>query len=94
MTTRLPYDTCPYCNHRLDAVSGVTEKGGDDPGKPDPGSLSVCISCAQVLIFDDTMKLRKPAHNELKRIYREDPKAARVLRVVQKGIRAIHGGDQ
>lgn len=91
MTTHMPFDTCPYCACRLDAASGVADKGDDDPGRPDPGSLSVCIQCGQVLIFDETLKLRKPAHNELKRVFSEDPKAARIIRALQKAVRDLHG---
>ncbi len=44
---------CLYCGYCLDAAMIP----GDDTAVPTPNSLSVCIKCAKVSMFDDDMKL-------------------------------------
>jgi hypothetical protein len=53
--TRLPACHCPYCETRLDAATNLAKVI-----MPKPGDISVCIQCAQILIFADDLTLRKP----------------------------------
>jgi hypothetical protein len=47
---------CPYCGHNFDRVSG--------DGEAEPGSISICIACYSISIFNDSMMLRKPTAEE------------------------------
>lgn len=52
-TTRLPATECPTCTKELDAASGK-------PGAvPDPGDVTVCVYCGEVLIIDDRYRLAR-----------------------------------
>jgi hypothetical protein len=77
---RTPPQLCLECGHFLDAASSY--------GKtriPQPGDVTLCIRCAHVMVFTDTLTLREPTQEE-----------ARLLRFntnVQKmilAIKAIH----
>lgn len=46
----VPENQCPWCGHELDAVAGE--------GSPSPGDWSVCISCAQAVIFNGDLSIR------------------------------------
>lgn len=50
VATSLPPCPCPFCGYEMDAASGKRE--------PNPGDISICISCAQPLVFTQTMQLR------------------------------------
>lgn len=51
MTThRVRDDCCPFCKTELDCASG-------GPERPKPGDLSVCLRCANPLIFGDDLSL-------------------------------------
>ena len=50
-TTRMQPQACPRCGKMLDANDG--EKGH----VPQPGALTVCVSCAAVSVFSDEMRL-------------------------------------
>lgn len=77
--SRTPECLCPWCGHRLGASMAA------DPKKPDatpkPGDLTVCFSCAQVLVFTDDLKLRASMPGEI-----EDMPA---LRRAQQAARAL-----
>jgi hypothetical protein len=79
-----PASHCPYCDNLLDMASG-TDK--DDPRQPSPGDASVCLHCAQVLIFDPLLTLRKPLPGELETKYQEAPGIESHLRRVQRLVR-------
>lgn len=77
--TCTPECRCPWCGHQLDAAMAA------DPAKPDaapkPGDASVCISCAQVLVFTDELTLRASMPGEI------EPTPA--LRRAQEAVRAL-----
>lgn len=55
--------TCPTCGYRMDAHSAI---GGED-AVPAAGSLSVCIACGALAVFEPvlgTLALRQPTHEE------------------------------
>jgi hypothetical protein len=60
---------CPYCHVSLNGVTGASF---DESGKkvfPEPGSPSICGSCAEILIFrkkDNQLYLAKPLDYEIK----------------------------
>ncbi len=58
-TTKLPSDSCPHCGKVLDRA--LQMKGYS----PSEGSVSICIRCANVSLFGENLRLRKPTDEEL-----------------------------
>lgn len=54
---------CPYCGKKHNATTSTT---GDH--LPKPGDITICIECANVLLFNDDLTTRKPTDNELEEI--------------------------
>ena len=52
---------CPKCAHKLDAATAI----GPKARRPRPGNLSVCISCAALLRFDERLALVELTQQEL-----------------------------
>ena len=77
--TRTAECRCPWCGHKLDAAMA------GDPATPDavpkPGDVSVCISCAQILVFTDELTLRASMPGEIE--------ITPALRRVQQAVRAL-----
>jgi len=57
---QLPECQCPYCEAKLDTATDLKTNV-----MPKPGDISVCINCAQVLVFADDLTLRKPQPGEI-----------------------------
>lgn len=51
LTSRLPLDHCPRCQHKLDAATSM------DYHTPKPGDLTVCINCAAICEWNQDMRL-------------------------------------
>ena len=49
----LPASTCPHCGYELDAASNAD---GTDQ-QPEPGAISLCIKCQEILEFDEDLQL-------------------------------------
>jgi hypothetical protein len=77
--TRTPKCRCPWCGHRLDAAMAADHDKPD--AAPKPGDVSVCISCAQILVFADDLTLRAsmPGEIELTPALRRAQQAVRML---------------
>lgn len=73
---RLPHHECPSCEMALDAA---TDAYGE--ATPEPGDLTVCIYCAAILVFTDTMGLRLPTDEEFAALPQETRQS--VERLVQ-----------
>ena len=77
--TPVPTSRCPFCGHKLDAAMA------GDPKYPDvipkPGDVSVCISCASVLVFADDLTVRAPMPGEIE--------MTPALRRAQDAVRAL-----
>ncbi len=54
--TKLEGNRCPFCGKLTDYALG--------PASPQPGDVSVCMSCRNVNVFDEKMGLRKPTAEE------------------------------
>lgn len=63
-------------------MDGVTAYG--DKPHPDPGDVTICIECANLLVFTDDYTLRKPAPSELLRML-QDPH----LQMVREACRLV-----
>jgi hypothetical protein len=81
--THVPKSPCPYCDAPLNATT--SPKGY----VPVPGCFSVCIECAQLLIFRDDLTLRAVTTAEFKEIEREHPKFFAEITIMQRAVRAI-----
>ena len=56
----IPKSKCLYCGHDLNQVASLYE----EEEQPQAGDLTVCIRCANVLVFKDDLFLRKPTKKE------------------------------
>src|SRR6185312_1352144 len=52
---------CPNCRAMFDAATSVDA----EPQIPHPGALSVCASCAAILVFTENLYLREAAPDEI-----------------------------
>lgn len=59
LSTEMPKDKCPFCDYKVDCASAIKGKN-----KPSEGDVSLCLSCAQILIFGKGLKLRVPTQEE------------------------------
>lgn len=66
---------CPYCGHSLDAASTLQADGR----VPQADDCAVCLSCAQILVFDGFLVPRKARPGELVAFYQS-----------QRGLEAAH----
>lgn len=75
--TRVPESRCPYCDYKLDAA------GHPDGHTPSEGDASVCLSCAQVMVFAADLTVRKPTPEERREI-EADPRVQQYQRAVRQ----------
>ena len=59
-STAVKATSCPHCNAVLDMVTGPSGH------KPSPGDLTVCLSCASVLQFNDEMVIEAMSEEEIR----------------------------
>jgi hypothetical protein len=81
-TTIIEQDCCPFCGSALDAATAVPDNAD---AAPEAGDVTVCISCAGVLIFDEALSVRRPTTVELMEAMSMPP-----LRQLLDTIRAMH----
>jgi hypothetical protein len=81
--TRLQPSPCPYCDAPLDAAT--SPKGYE----PSPGCFSVCINCAQLLVFRDDLSLRAATTAEIKEIEEAHPKFVAEITIMQRAVRSL-----
>lgn len=77
---RMPETTCPVCGKILDGASTMSSGG-----RPKGGDISVCIYCARVLVFTDTLELRKPTPAEYT-TFMQMPEVRRTVSAVKQVI--------
>lgn len=61
--TPMPECSCPWCHQKLDAAMAADPS--DPDATPSPGDATVCIYCAQVLVFADDLTLRAAMPGEI-----------------------------
>lgn len=71
---------CPCCDYKLDTTSSL------DGVTPKPGDLSVCISCASLLVFEDGLKLKAMTTGEFDEL---DAQTKNKLRLFQRAVREV-----
>ncbi len=77
-TTRLEEQVCPHCGHDLDAHSGKN-------GAPDPGDISICFYCGELIVFSEYLSLIKCSEEYLTQI---DEETLTTVRNIQTKIKA------
>lgn len=54
----LPTQTiCPYCGYVAERAMLAGSVGGHEPGAPEEGSVSICIECMRISIYDKNLQL-------------------------------------
>jgi len=71
--------TCPSCAAIVDL--GINVRGH---GEPKPGHIAVCMSCGEILVFAEDMKLRSADLNDALRI---KPETMQEILECQKAVR-------
>lgn len=63
--TVVPKCSCPYCGI-------ITDRAGSANGENTPvgGSISICVECTEISLFDDDLTIRRPDLAELTSIQR------------------------
>ena len=78
--TRHIESRCPFCDHRLDGA------GSPEGAAPSPGDLSICISYASPLLYDEGLLLRALSRAEWEALSDD---ARETLRRYQLAVRSI-----
>ncbi len=81
----IPECNCPNCGHRFSAASSLD----DASAKPSAGDFTVCIECAQLLAFDDDLRVRKITAEEVRHIMTTTPEIWRKIEHTQRAVRAV-----
>ena len=58
---RTPESRCPQCNYKTGAA---TQVHGEE-GSPEAGSISVCLNCGQLAVFNADLTLRRMTREEI-----------------------------
>jgi len=72
--------TCPACGHKMDRGTPVP---GQSLKVPEPNTLSICIRCTTVSMFDDNMQLRTLTAEESEQV-NNDPRLKLVRQTIVK----------
>jgi hypothetical protein len=86
----MPEQQCPYCQWTLN-TSWTPDTPESELPKEHDGS--VCINCAEILIFDQDLRLRKPYGGEIERIMGVDPEYIKQLQALQARIKAVNAAE-
>lgn len=61
--SQIPKCQCPWCGHILDRAMSANPKKPN--ATPRPGDVTICISCAQILVFANDLTVRASAPGEI-----------------------------
>lgn len=78
---------CPYCNHLFTACSSYGAQG-----TPSEGDISICINCAELLVFGSNLSLEKLSVVVLAQLAVSDPEVYRSLLAQQDMVRQLSEG--
>lgn len=54
---------CPYCGYEMDSSAGAFQDS-----EPKEGDVSLCISCAGILVFNEQLQAVQPSQKEAEEI--------------------------
>ena len=78
-----PRQYCPICEHKIDRASCVSESG--EYATPTAGDATVCIRCANWLVFRDDLSMRPMTPEERRELTLEQrAKLVKVTRAVNQ----------
>ena len=80
-TTTLKMTPCPRCGKPLDAATCISSHD-----TPDPGDISICMYCAQLLEYDKGLMLIPLTPAKLDQVEREAP---HIYRLVTDAVSAV-----
>lgn len=79
----VPESACPNCNKVMDRATSIRK----DNAVPDSGSISICINCTSILIYNDDLQLELLPKDVLREISITDSKTYQLLRKAQRIIK-------
>ena len=80
-STAIPPGDCPECGYHIDSTCAAYNYDGKTPN---PGDISMCLSCGYASVFADDLSRRRPTKEESEIIWNspEVKKAQRARAVV------------
>jgi hypothetical protein len=81
--TRVAKSICPFCDYGIDAASSTHD------AVPSPGDVTVCLSCASILILTAEMTVRRPFYGEIAALFATDKPLGDKVRRMQRAVRNI-----
>lgn len=82
--SRIPLGECPWCQHKIDAASHVSEPGIF--AEPKVGDFNVCIMCGGWLRFGRDLKLHRVDEKDILEMSNEEHG---MLSAITKAVREI-----
>jgi|SRR5580765_7564284 hypothetical protein len=82
--TRVPPSACPGCGSELDCASDVIANAS-----PEPGDVTICLTCGLLMRFKDDMRLRRLTGVEMIEAL-QDPRVA-LIESARQMTMAVHG---
>jgi NAD-dependent SIR2 family protein deacetylase len=76
-----PECRCLKCNQTFTGALETTESG-----PPQPGAISVCISCGAVMIFGEDLKVREFTDSEVSELLADHE----TMRYLQNAVSVVH----
>lgn len=84
---RVPLTVCPTCGYRADGASNVFNPKAV---RPKSGDFSMCMSCGEILRFNDDYTMRALTYDDIK-IVQSDAGLAIALSIMDKARREVFG---
>lgn len=79
---RIKPSSCPHCNYLMDAAFSP----GDESARPNPGDLTICINCAEILQFDADLMMQKVPDEIMKDIQEGSPEQYEQLKQIRMAV--------
>lgn len=61
-TAKLPSSPCTHCGKMM---NDATSLDGDEDYRPEPGNVTLCIYCCNIMVYADDLTLRDPTAAEI-----------------------------
>ncbi len=82
----IPAQLCPSCGYMMDTATHTAD-GSDDGDGPAPGDYGMCVSCGELLCFDDGMNYRVPTAGEINALPDEVRQFLAKMKIAQAHLR-------
>jgi len=74
-TSRMPTSICPICKSSLEAATSLKNE------IPDPGDISVCLYCGNILKFNDDLELVSLSNDEMQALKNSKPDWDEIVKI-------------